>query len=716
MYKFIQRKKTLLLAIFGVLLMIAFLLPIGFGQMQTNQDDIVVGRVGDEPLTVGERRQAISDLDAMRFIEPAPQAPEMQFMQRSTNFAPLFKLAESNPFGQGGRVAAMLIQSPETYALLQREAKAAGIQPDPNTVEELFETYYRNSPSIKRAEDAQYFRGVIERFLLVRDHYMRVLGNVKPTRPQALQSIIGQQQPTVNIAEFPATDFLAEAPAPTEEQIVAHYNKYAAVTALPQFSLAATQPVQFGYRAKDRVKLQYLELPAADLAVAAMKSLKPVDLVALDSVAYAYFIANQELFQTTPATQPATAPATGPATNPATQPATVPAAKPTTRPFAEVRGDIRRKILANEVVAATASAEDVAAAAQTRQKVDAAAEAIRKALRDRLEKDYKDAVAAKDLARIEKVDYLETVANDIQKAHGLRPAVKSLASDFLTPSDLSALPGIGLASADDLPFSVIATKHATEIKPEGPEMPKTQPATAPATTTATTNPSTAPSTQPAKLTVEPTKPAKSALALLEPSPLLKDFQGNAYVFRLTAFEGEHVPTLDQVRDAIVKDLKLVAAYDLARKRANIVREGAGSAAGSSPIGGLPIVAPPVKEVGPISMDNEARQVRIPGYDVSDPAVQQALLRGVSQLLTAARADVPHPCVVVELPSKQKVLAVELRGLEKPWTAEEDARMQTQLLTIARNQFIQNPEVQEALLSWFEPEAVATRMNYKKEKD
>ena len=54
--------------------------------------------------------------------------------------------------------------------------------------------------------------------------------------------------------------------------------------------------------------------------------------------------------------------------------------------------------------------------------------------------------------------------------------------------------------------------------------------------------------------------------LFEPSPLLRDDAGNAYVFRLTEFEGEHVPTLDEVRDQIIKDLKLTEAYGLARDR------------------------------------------------------------------------------------------------------------------------------------------------------
>ena len=99
-------------------------------------------------------------------------------------------------------------------------------------------------------------------------------------------------------------------------QVVAQYNRYAAVTPAPTFSMAATQPVQFGYRQKDKLKLQYLELSGADLMTAAMKVLKPVDLLPLDSVAFAYYSANENLFQTTPATQPATQ-----SVHPATQPA-----------------------------------------------------------------------------------------------------------------------------------------------------------------------------------------------------------------------------------------------------------------------------------------------------------------------------------------------------------------------------------------------------------
>ena len=194
--------------------------------------------------------------------------------------------------------------------------------------------------------------------------------------------------------------------------------------------------------------------------------------------------------------------------------------------------------------------------------------------------------------------------------------------------------------------------------------------------------------------------------------MLRDGSGNTYVFRLTAFEGEHVPTLDEARPLIVKDLKLVSAYELAKKKAVVVRDAAGSAAANSPIGGLPVVSPPVKVVGPIVLDN--RRPEIPGYDLTDPTVQQALIPGLFSLLSQAKGDLPHPSTVVDMPSKQKVLALELRTYERPWTADEDARMQMQMVSMARSQLMREQGIQDALQSWFDAEAVATRMNFKKE--
>lgn len=698
MYKLIQRKKKLLLAIFGVLLMIVFVLPIGMNQMQYDPSTVVYGRVGDAKVTQGDVQQARNDIDVLI----------------DARFGPLLQLGEMMSFGQpSGRVASGLREKPITYALLQREAREAGVSPSPEAVQELFELYFQNPGQTISARDAAGYRAAIERFLLVRDHYQRVLADIKVTVPQVQNAIVQRQRPTLNVMEIQASEFLDRAQEPTEQQIVTHYNRYAEVAPAPAFSFAATQPVQFGYRQGDKVKLQYLELPAAELTAAAMKVIKPADLLPLDRVAFAYYSANPNLFQTTPATLPTTS-ATGPSTQSATAPAATAPAQPTTRPFAEARNEIRQKILMNEASAPTAPAEDVVAAQMLRQKVEARADEIRNALRERLAKDFKEASAAKDLARIEKVDYLEKVADDFQKSHGLRPVVKSLATDFLSVTDLAALPGINSATANAEAFPQIATKHADDITPAGPEAPKTQPTTAPTTGPATT-PATGPATAPAEeagatVTVKATPPAKPALALLEPSPLLRDPLGNTYLFRLTAFNGAHVPSLEEARPMIIKDLKLVGAFDLARKEAVKLRDAAGSAAGNSKIGGLPVVGTGVKEIGPIDLD--PRRPEIPGYDLTDPTVQQALVPGLFRVLQNAKADVPHPSTVVDMPSKQKVLVLELRSYELAWTTEEDARMQTQMISIARSQLMQEPSVQDALADWFDADAVANRTGFK----
>jgi len=747
MYKFIQRKKKLLLALFGVVLMIAFIVPAGVNQM-ADTTGTVVGRAGDDKITQGDIQQAHRDLDALLYAQ----------------FPPLMQLGETM-FGRGtANVAQKLRDHPETYVLLQREAKAAGVVVDNESVDTLFALFFRQRATTP--DQVAGYRAAIERFLLVRNNFQRVLADIKVTQPLVRESIVGRQEPTLNLVEFKAADFLADAKNPSDTRVIAHYNQYAATIPAPPSPFGTTQPVQFGYRQLDKLKLQYLELPAQQLFDAAIKNLSGVDLLPLQRVAFAHYTANPTQYQSAPATQPATTPATTTApatTQPATAAtapaatataATAPSTAPTTRPFADVRADIQRKILLGEITPTAAPAEDLAAAQALRQRIEARAAELRNALRDRLAKDYKaardqagtkpaaktdagkpdaatkpaDAPATAGLGKLEAVDYLESVANDFEKAHGVRPVVKSLASDWLTTKELAALPGIGAASADAESFPQLATKHAADIQPAGPERPKTNPATNPAATQpastqdTATQPATAAATQDAAtqpsapITVEATPPAKPALALYEPSPVLVDVGENAYIFRLTAFNGAHVPTLDEARPAIVNDLKLVEAYDLARQKAAAVRDAAASAAapvGQSKIGGLPVVNPPVIEVGPIAMNSQ--QPEFPGYDVSDPGVLQRLAMATSSLLRNAKADQPHPATLVEVPAQQKVLVIELRSYVRPWTSEEDARMLMNSITTARTALMRDPTIEEALLNWFDKDAVAQRMNYKQEK-
>lgn len=744
MYRFIQRNKKKLIAVFGVVLMVAFILPFGVGNFgQTDPATLPFGKMGDRTITRADVGRAGADLDVLF----------------RAGFAPLAQLGEPpQPFFMGGRpqgrAAAMLRDKPETYALLQQEARAAGVAPAADEVNGLYTQYF--SRGVRSADDAEAYRGAVERFLLVRDHFQRVTADVKVTAPIVRSLIARDQQATLNVVEFAAEEFVAQVPEPPAEQVQAHYNQYATVAPpQPSMALPATQPVAFGYKRPDRVKLQYLELPQDRVVEAVLKSFAPEELLPLDRVGYVHYEANPQDFQTTaappattptaatapagPMTNPTTGPTTGPAaTSPATAPATAPTtatapaapARPTTRPFDDAtKVELRRKLLTGAIQPpAAAPADDLAAVRAMSTKLQVRVDELQSKLRDQLLSDFQvykaggtvtlNALAGpstRPAPQFDKLEYLEAVATEFEKAFGVRPMVTSLANEWLTRDKLAGLTGIGNAFTGEQVFAELATRHAPLEN-----TPATAPTTAPPTTSATTVPTSSPAT--AAVSVPATAPtttaavpttmpgaAKPALALFEPSPLLRDQAGNAYVFRLTAFEGERVPPLDEVREQIVKDLKLTAAYAEARKQAETFRSAAGSSAAGSPTGGLPIPAGQFSRklvvAGPLS----PRTMDLPGYDLTgDMAAQQTFMMSAMGLLGRATADQPHPSTLVELPAQRKVVAVELRALERSWTAAQDAANQARALDDARIQLFRDRTIDMALLNWFDFDTVAKR--------
>lgn len=780
MYTFIQRNKKKLLAVFGVMLMVVFVLPFGVGNFgQPDPTTLAYGKVGDETITRGDVGRAGQDLDALS------RAGFLPLMQLGEPPQPIFQPPQ-------GRAAAMLRETPATYALLQREARAAGVAPSEDEVAALYTQYFARVPN-KTADEADAYRSAVRGFLLVRDNFRRVTADLKVTAPMVRTAIATQQQATLNLVEFAADDFLPQAAEPTPEQVRAHYDRYAAVApATPSMGMPATQPVQFGYKRPDRVKLQYLELPRDRVVEAAVKGLGEDELLPLDRVAYVHYDANPQDFQgppaaaeaaapptTNPTSGPTSGPAASPTTGPASSPATTPAAQPTTRPFKDAVAEVRRNLLTGKTPPpAAAFPEDLNALRAAQSKLNARTDELQGKLRDRLLTDFQafrggtaggtpqvaaggpstqpsgpttnpstvpatapasSPATAPTAVAVDKLEYLEAVADEFEKAHGVRPMVTSLANEWLTRDGLNRLTGIGTSFSIQGPFPELATKHS-EVEAQGPMAPTTpatpagpttSPTTAPTTNSAEANPpATAPSTSPSTAPagepstapaavpatppgLQPTPPAKPAMALFEPSPLLRDPAENVYVFRLTAFEGEHVAPLEQVREQMVQNLKLSAAYDDARQQAEAVRAAAGSSA-NHPTGGLPTSAETAKRklivAGPIN----PRMMEVPGYDLAgDPAAQQTFLMSIAGLSARATPDQPHPSTVVELPAQRKALAVELRALERSWPAAEDPAMQARSLDMARTQLFRDRAIDMALLNWFDADTVAKRTQFTK---
>jgi hypothetical protein len=724
MHNFIQRNKKKLLALFGVLLMIVFILPSTF-RGQTSRD-VPAGTVGGVRLSAADLEHAARELRALGIVSQT-------------------SLTES----QDAQIMSVLYgqyhDKPITYLLLQKEAEAAGVVPSADAVDNLA----ADIQNVAKATGLEVVpHDVARHFLQVTANLDRAQGRVKVTVPEVLAVVAARQQPTANVVEFRADEFLPRVATASPEAVEAAYNRYAAVEPRPlSASLAATQPVAFGYLRPTRVKLQYLQIPKAKLGEAAVAALSPDDLYDLDRVAVGYYKANPQEFEVKVDEKLFYGPTTS----------------PTVRRFGSVRDDIRRKLLLTKDAqpAPDTSAELTAKFQALRAKVDKRIDELRAQVADRLAADYRvhekgepvsftplpatqpaatapgataagttqpATAAATRPATFESPEYLDAVlaavvgkpSPDTKPSADGKPGVaatdagarfaKALDDKWYTAAALNEAEGINLASAGGDTFAALAVRAGppqapatlpADAQPTTGPAATTPPATGPATTAVATIPATAAAAAPASRPA-----ARSAWALYQPSPVLvSGSSGDAFIFRLTAHEGERVPALSEVREVIERDLKLNEAYAQAGKDAQTLLEAARSTT-ARPEGGLPHVAEmtgrKVIVVGPL----DPQFPGVPGYAAADPTSGELLRASIMSLVGKASTVQPHPTTTVGLAAASKVLAVELRTIERGWMKDRDFIEQREIAQRVR----QNQE-RRLVLDWFSPDAVAKRTNY-----
>jgi hypothetical protein len=433
MHSFIQRNKKKLLAVFGVLLMIVFLLPSFMFQGGNDPAKQAYGKTSVGTLSVADVEQANSDLISMRQLN---EGMTMQF-----GFQPPFTLDPLwSPSGPEDQMPPDAIEQfrnplgkysdkPHLYALLYQEARAAGMTASPEEVEQrhaLFIDAYRqlhasrvsgrersqfnavlNDPAhAKRASDE--LRGMLQRYLAVKSNFARVTALARSTPRLVSDRIADAQVLSLNIAEISADNNPMVSPEKvTDQKVLEAYEKYGTKPAGgdPMDDPAnANRPAPLGYRRPERAKLQYFTLDETAILDAFIAKLNAEDLRAIDRMAAAYYIASPAEFTVAPATQPTTEPSTQPATQSATQPtpttepttaaastqpttAAVAAAKPTTRPFSQVRADLRRRVLLDSDAPLNFPPERSAEAAEYRREtIGVGARAL--AYRDQIESQF----------------------------------------------------------------------------------------------------------------------------------------------------------------------------------------------------------------------------------------------------------------------------------------------------------------------------------------
>jgi hypothetical protein len=410
MTKYIRKYQKALLAIFGVLLMIIFIIPSSFKNGR-NFSDHEVGKIGDQPIYESEKDQAEREWKLLSGMRQPNGQGQVEPISALALGAALYNEIEDKPL---------------LFLLLQKEAQQQGVIADSRMV-----TQYAGTD---QGPEGDARRQAVQNLFLVLGLRQRLANAIKDSQPIETHELAKYaQKAKLSVVTFRAEQFKSAVPTPTMDQLRKMYDSLSHVAPtpidtsvdnpyLPSPTPPAGDPLGFGYQLPRRVKLQYIEIPRQTL----------LDVVAKEKSAYDWDVDARKYYYS----HEADFPTTHPGTNPATEPMTQPYVETTQQILDQLRGP----------------------------NADALAAKVKDAILTRLDQGYAHYVAnqpatkpgtspaaapASALAGVFGTEqYLEQITLDIQKEFGVLPIVREV-TEFEGASDLSMEIGIGQAKAPD---------------------------------------------------------------------------------------------------------------------------------------------------------------------------------------------------------------------------------------------------------------------------
>jgi hypothetical protein len=657
MYKSIKKYQKKLLAVFAVLLMIAFVATLGPGNPggRASRADIVVGRINSGKINEAELQLAKDQWQtAMRIPIQTQQAFGQQIP------LPYAVLPPS--------VAEDVQKHPELFLLLQKEARQNGIVVNLDEAKSIWVNYVHQPIETLSQMDAL----AIQNVLLVGSQCDQLAQAVKVSQPMWRREAAQQFQGVrLNLVDFRAEDYEKSVPAPTPQQLQEQFDKYKNKPARQPDS-TLDDSLGFGYQIPTRVTVQYLQISKSQVVASLQPT--PESRYEWEVKAALYYEKNKEEFRN-PDTQPASQPAaTQTATTQSSQPAlaasqpsvtstqpVVAASQPAIKSFAQVKEEIVDKLIAPDVAKQTALIEKEIAS-----QLGADWIAIRKANSAATQPATTQMAAASQPAASQPVlaemslARLEALRADIQQKLHVSIEIHEL-SAWQDAKQLGALPGVGSAqTADHDRFADYAMNFTGQSS---------------------------------------SLISAVRLQVWEPSQPLTDTTGDAFVFRLTSAEPAHAPTdFTPLLPQLTKDWRTAQSYELAKQAGTKLADSA-KANGLSQAARTAGVT--VLLTGQFSPRNPRN---ITGYPLTDSVAEQDLGQAARKLLEQATQSDPHPSMMFEMPTIQRVAVADLAStrLELP-----EWYVQTEVLNSTR----QN-ERSKLCEDYFAYDAVVDRLGYK----
>jgi len=507
MFNFLRKYNKIILAVFGSLLMVAFLIEGTVSMWQQQQRAQPIGAIGDRALTLEDRRQASMEIRLLQAARP-PGDP--------------FNLVTGN--------------DPLRWLLMQEEARALGLYASPAEVQVLYESTRLSDAGFRanlldefRVSEAMV-RQALKRWLIAQ-RYVALIKGLSPLSPDELgqrtqmafmsmlrsgnqvnpdelaEMVHGKPRVSrrltehliadhlasarITMAAVPADRLLEEVPEPDDETVRRLFERYR--DELP----GEGAPWGLGYRYPDRLKLSVLTLPFQQLFGAV--SVDYADIVA-------YYDENPGEFLPEEAEEAGEEEDGDEEDGGEDQ-------TPEPRPLAEVQQRIERKLRRE---AARKLGERIARFAR--------AELLEQARTFPREQGYRQLPPDWEPAA------LEAIADTIRERFGIEPDVRHPHETWLTPEALAELPSLGNATLTGETRTAFADYALTcrELEPD-PDNPLV---------------------------------TRRLQAHLPSEPLVGP-SGNWSIFRVEEAIPEHSPeSLEEVGERVRRDARRIAAYEL----------------------------------------------------------------------------------------------------------------------------------------------------------
>ena len=317
MYRLFKKYGKHIMAIFSAVLMIAFALPTFRNFGGGNANARVAGTVNGEKIYQPDIARA---RQAWQVLTHTPAGPEGRAI-----------VDMWLPPAAVGQIS----RRPILFYLLQKEAQEMGA----SVSMDMLNSVIANNPMFNtgNSEHDDELKAAMAQLLLVSNGASRAASPIKisePLREHRLAELL--QSIRVTAADFTAAQYATKVPPPTADQLKAQFEKYAG---LIKGAAYGDNPFGFGYKYPDRIKLQYIAVPQAavrDFVEHFNAPGKTKDDYEWEVDAQKYYRQHQYEFPTTAPAEPKKDSAFS---------LDAPTGKPTTKPYAEVKSDIRKRLI-----------------------------------------------------------------------------------------------------------------------------------------------------------------------------------------------------------------------------------------------------------------------------------------------------------------------------------------------------------------------------------